>query len=90
MKKFSVVLLTILFIFSSSSSFSLVPNKAPIVNIANSFAAKKALIVGVADYQLLLPACPKNLRAPECDLNGPIHDVPAIKKALLSYAFSFL
>lgn len=66
MKRFPMAVLIILFIFMSFSP---------------SFAARKALLIGIADYQAL----PSSSRQGISDLRGPINDVTAIRKALISY-----
>jgi hypothetical protein len=52
-----------------------------------AFAARRALLVGIADYKHLPPAPVRD--SPKCDLKGPINDVKVIKDMLVSsYGFS--
>jgi len=66
MKRFPITIFIILFIFMS---------------FCPSFAARKALLIGIADYRAL----PSSSKQGISDLRGSINDVREIKRALISY-----
>lgn len=58
-----------------------VPIMLILLSFSPSFSAKKALLIGIADYQAL----PSSSRGGISDLRGSINDVKAIREGLITY-----